>query len=396
MPLYAAGFNAWNQLCLQPPDSVSDSAEPDDITSFACVFPDQGIRCVRPFLSYTRDIQTKAPKLTSLLVELENGQSKIAGLVPGDHQRLLSQDKNTYATFAEASNDTVVVVSDQDSKPILKQYPSLPSLLANPSAPSDTFPLPSDPSSTVPTQLQLVSYATGFAVLDKSTGHVWTWGDERYVSCLGRDVTEESPAHHPHPVPSLLDLPTGPITKLASNPLGYVLAALTSGGDVYCWGDVTRNGGALSHCSCLNLSENFGAPVPIVIQNNHAHNQQQEAEAEEEEDGKDIADIAVGDAHMLALTRDGEVYVLGDNSNGQLGMDPQAVGSRGSGDGSDGGGGGLRRDGLGNNLRITESWTVDTLLNAMSSIRALSSSKLRCVALRACPRLVYSHASGKK
>lgn len=108
--------------------------------------------------------------------------------------------------------------------------------------------------------------------------------------------------------------------------MGYVLAALTSGGDVYCWGDVTRNGGALSHCSCLNLSENFGAPVPIVIQNNHAHNQQQEAEAEEEEDGKDIADIAVGDAHMLALTRDGEVYVLGDNSNGQLGMDPQAVG----------------------------------------------------------------------
>ena len=37
---------------------------------------------------------------------------------------------------------------------------------------------------------QLVAYDTGFVALS-SNGQVWTWGDERYVSCLGRETSEE-------------------------------------------------------------------------------------------------------------------------------------------------------------------------------------------------------------
>lgn len=37
---------------------------------------------------------------------------------------------------------------------------------------------------------QLVAYATGFAALT-ATGEVWTWGDERYAACLGREPTDE-------------------------------------------------------------------------------------------------------------------------------------------------------------------------------------------------------------
>lgn len=88
------------------------------------------------------------------------------------------------------------------------------------------------------------------------------------------------------------DLPTGPVTKLAGG--GYVLAALTAGGDLYCWGHAGRS---------TYLDGLSDAPAPVVVV-----------------DDKDVVDVAVGDAHMLVLTDDGEVYVLGDNANGQLGL----------------------------------------------------------------------------
>lgn len=104
-------------------------------------------------------------------------------------------------------------------------------------------------------------------------------------------TTKNSPAEIPHPVTDLDDLPTGPITKLAAG--GYLLAALTAGNDLYCWGHVGRS---------PTLPDLSDTPTPLAI------------------DDQDIADVAVGDAHMLVLTPDGDVYVIGDNSNGQLGL----------------------------------------------------------------------------
>jgi hypothetical protein len=37
--------------------------------------------------------------------------------------------------------------------------------------------------------IQLVAYDTGFVALSKH-GQVWTWGDERYSSCLGRETAD--------------------------------------------------------------------------------------------------------------------------------------------------------------------------------------------------------------
>ncbi|KAK4242100.1 E3 ubiquitin-protein ligase HERC2 [Achaetomium macrosporum] len=163
----------------------------------------------------------------------------------------------------------------------LHQYASIRNLLSN--SPSHTFP-------NFPDITQLVAYETGFAALS-STGQVWTWGDERYAACLGREPSDDSPADTPGLVPDLEDLPTGPVIKLVAG--GYVLAALTAGNDLYCWGHAGRS--PILH----DLSD---TPSPVVI------------------DDKDIVDVAVGDAHMLALTADGEVYVTGDNANGQLGL----------------------------------------------------------------------------
>ncbi|KAK3304598.1 regulator of chromosome condensation 1/beta-lactamase-inhibitor protein II, partial [Chaetomium strumarium] len=164
----------------------------------------------------------------------------------------------------------------------LYQYASINNLLLN--NPSHTFP-------NFPDIAQLVAYETGFAALS-STGQVWTWGDERYAACLGREPSDDSPADTPGLVTDLEDLPTGPITKLAAG--GYVLAALTAGNDLYCWGHAGR--------SPMLLQDLPDTPGPVVI------------------DDRDIVNVAVGGAHMLVLTADREVYVTGDNASGQLGL----------------------------------------------------------------------------
>ncbi|KAK0706785.1 hypothetical protein B0T26DRAFT_472630 [Lasiosphaeria miniovina] len=62
MELYAAGFNAWNQLRFPPQSHAGQQEkekeevddEPDDLSSFTCVLRDKdGIDDVEPFLSYT-------------------------------------------------------------------------------------------------------------------------------------------------------------------------------------------------------------------------------------------------------------------------------------------------------------------------------------------------------
>ncbi|KAH6622799.1 regulator of chromosome condensation 1/beta-lactamase-inhibitor protein II [Chaetomium tenue] len=261
--LYATGFNAWNQLQFE---TFGDN-EPDDIPSFTCVLRRDEDDCVRPFFSYTR-------------VNLKNGGCRVAGLVPKSHERLRTADGRAYTNFVEASNGVVVV---HDGKDTLYQYPSIHDLLSN----GQCHSFPNFPNIT-----QLVAYETGFAALS-SAGSVWTWGDERYTACLGRELTVSSPAETPSLVTDLDDLPTGPITKLAAG--GYVLAALTAGNDLYCWGHAGRS----PMFDELPLED---APNPVVI------------------DDKDIVDVAVGEAHMLVLTADREVYVIGSNRNGQLGL----------------------------------------------------------------------------
>lgn len=74
-----------------------------------------------------------------------------------------------------------------------------------------------------------------------------------------------------------------------------MLAGLTDGGDLYCWG---------GHPAQAPIIDGLdGIPNLVDI------------------DGKDVADVAVGDSHMMVLTaEDHRVMVIGNNSNGQLGI----------------------------------------------------------------------------
>jgi alpha-tubulin suppressor-like RCC1 family protein len=106
-------------------------------------------------------------------------------------------------------------------------------------------------------------------------------------------LTFDSPATIPCVVEDLLDLPTGSIRKISSG--GYVTAALTEGNDLYVWGG--RPG-------LTKLLEDLtGAPMPVDF------------------DGQDVLDVAVSMNHMIALTTGGKLFVVGDGSNGQLGLD---------------------------------------------------------------------------
>ncbi|KAL1901405.1 hypothetical protein Sste5346_001810 [Sporothrix stenoceras] len=152
--------------------------------------------------------------------------------------------------------------------------------------------------------LQIVAYDVGFAAL-AADGGVWTWGDPRFPECLGRGI-DDTPAEHPGRVASLDDLPTGPIVKLAAG--GHVLAAVTQGRDLYCWGGYPGRRPVLEGVT--------GEPTPIIISTVSPNGDDEEA---------DIVNVGIGDGHMIVLAADGSVFVIGSNANGQLGLGFESV-----------------------------------------------------------------------
>lgn len=109
-------------------------------------------------------------------------------------------------------------------------------------------------------------------------------------------LTIRSPAH----VPSIIEDLSGlgePVKKIAAG--GYTVAALTDSGGVYVWG--MKPPGSQSRRNAFTELNS----IPNYI----------------EVDGeKDVQDIAIGDSHAIASTTDGCIYVVGDNTNGQIGL----------------------------------------------------------------------------
>ncbi|KAK1826303.1 regulator of chromosome condensation 1/beta-lactamase-inhibitor protein II [Podospora conica] len=273
MELYAAGLNAWNQLRFGGNEA---DTEPDDLHTFACVLADQDIRDVRPHLSFTTVHTTLGPLLAGNLPTPTDLPPSLLTLILNPPSTLL---------FAQTSTGAIAFTASP-SHPII-HHPT-------PLSPPTTWP----PTPTPPTHL--VSHATGFALLHPPST-VLTTSDPRFSSCLGRP--SDSP-DVPHPVPDLLDLPTGPVVKIDSSSSGYVLAALTAGGDLYVWGHAGR-----AEAAGLGGMEVTGDVTPVVV------------------DDHDVADVAVGEGHVVVLTTTGEVFGIGSNGNGQLGLGEEVEGT---------------------------------------------------------------------
>ncbi|KAI9839576.1 MAG: hypothetical protein M1819_002202 [Sarea resinae] len=141
--------------------------------------------------------------------------------------------------------------------------------------------------------IQLEANQTAFTALTES-GVVYTWGDARH-NHLGRDITPESPATRPGPVEVLGGIP---IKKISSG--GWITAALSKDNDLYVWGG---RPGESNRIKALPPSSDEGEKVALV----------------DIDGGVDIADVAVGDGHIVVLTCDGRLFAAGRGVNGQLG-----------------------------------------------------------------------------
>ncbi|KAM7217760.1 Regulator of chromosome condensation 1/beta-lactamase-inhibitor protein II [Rhypophila decipiens] len=327
MELFVAGFNAWNQLHF---DNGQEAVpEPADIRTFTSVLTDQSIDKIEAFLSYTQ-VRSTPSGLRS------------AGLAPEGHEVLGEYLDEPEHLTAWASNGVIVVytkatrsVQQYDSIKTFCTYhegtryslePAQPVSSCSSSWWSFTFP---DPI------IQLVAYETGFVALS-SRGTVYTWGDERYSACLGRQVTDDSPTEKPSPVTHLESPPTGKITKIATGSgTGTILAALTKGNDLYAWGqsprtEPCRRSPSISPCSVSISSSSSSLSARTETKPSTGSSSEgavlsslnltADPTPVDVADWKDIADFAIGERHLLALTTEGELFVIGDNSNGQLGL----------------------------------------------------------------------------
>ncbi|KAI1093421.1 RCC1/BLIP-II [Rostrohypoxylon terebratum] len=261
MELLATGFNAWGQLEFFN-KSNDTSSGPDDFHSFRSALRDQIIGHPHSLLECTF-VETTSGILQAGFIDINKEKFK---------EKLLS------STAALAGNG---VIADYDGHGTIYQYQHQ---FAKDEREQQVFP-------GMEHIVQLVAYETGFVALSQD-GRVWTWGDERYSDCLGRLVTDSSPAGRPGLVEELEDLPTGKIIKIFA--AGYLVLALTEGHDLYVWG---------GHPGRKALFEELsGSPMPVVVEES------------------DIIDCGVGESHIIVLTSEHEVYVIGDNTNGQLGL----------------------------------------------------------------------------
>ncbi|KAI0096572.1 RCC1/BLIP-II [Daldinia grandis] len=278
MELFATGFNAWRQL--QFDNEQNTSSEPHDLESFQSILKDEFIGRPCSLLSCTS-------------VKTASG-IRNAGFVEEIPETL--REKLLSCTAAIAWNGTIAgklllycgIYVLHVTYNYVQEYDGYDDSIYQYSS---TGARERQGFSGMGKIIQLVAYETGFVAL-ADDGHVWTWGDERYSACLGRPVTHSSPAERPGFVEELEDLPTGKITKISA--AGYLTLALTEGSDLYAWGGRPGREALLEDIS--------SSPMPVVVEES------------------DIVDCGVGESHVIVLTSEGHVYVIGDNGNGQLGL----------------------------------------------------------------------------
>ncbi|KAF7532357.1 hypothetical protein G7054_g8033 [Neopestalotiopsis clavispora] len=261
MQLYAAGFNAWNQLSFGKDQAAKE--QPSDYHDFVQIFADDRIDKVWA-------------SLTAVRVESSNG-AHVAGCL----EDWCDMQSDIFSPRVAITGAFWLAAYDSDAKTV-HQYQSPTHYLKGNI--QDYF-------HDLGNIIQIAAYETGFVALSNE-GEVWSWGDGRFPACLGREVTDEFPANVPGLVTDLMELPTGKITKIAAG--GYLVMALTEGNDLYAW---EGHPGVLAMFDGLSES-----PTPVDVEDN------------------DVVDFSVGSSHACLLSKDGHLFTVGDNTNGQLGL----------------------------------------------------------------------------
>lgn len=150
---------------------------------------------------------------------------------------------------------------------------------------------------------QLIASTAGFLKLMES-GEVYSWGDPRYQS-LGRAITGDgaTPADRPGIIEAVGGLK---IDKIATG--GWMSAALSKDRALYLWG-ASKLPGSEHAIKCLSQADP-GEPLLVIIPDDKGQ-------------PLDILDVGIGVGHIAVLAADSDsrqIYVCGNNGNGQLGI----------------------------------------------------------------------------
>ncbi|CEJ94173.1 hypothetical protein VHEMI09721 [[Torrubiella] hemipterigena] len=268
MELYAAGCNAWQQLVR------SSGVEADhvaDVQTFQCILRGQ-------------TIQPPVSTIMSTLVRHDRQYTRLGY----ETARPVPEHEAEFHSVASASGSRLYGPIEHST---VRQTSKL--RLERTGVPDVEIALDKP-------VVQMAAYDTGFAVL-YTDGTVATMGDPRFPECLGREVSDKQPSNALATVDDLEGL-DDPVTHISA--ASYTLAALTKSGCIYAWGRSSSG----THRQPQALSNLEGMPNYAAV----AYD-------------TDIADVAIGDGHAIALTTEGTVYVIGSNSNGQLGLGDASV-----------------------------------------------------------------------
>ena len=144
---------------------------------------------------------------------------------------------------------------------------------------------------------KLIAGTTCFHLLT-AEGNIFSWGDGRHPSCLGRVPSSEEPASKPCQVSAL-----GGIKIRKIDGCGWIFGALSKEGDLYLWGR-DKPGIEDDEASLVHL---VGGPS-------------EEVKLLEGEMFENVLDFAIGNGHVVVVNAAGEVWGIGQNKNGQLGL----------------------------------------------------------------------------
>ncbi|KAM0719533.1 hypothetical protein Q7P37_003663 [Cladosporium fusiforme] len=151
---------------------------------------------------------------------------------------------------------------------------------------------------------QLLANAANF-ILCMEEGEVYTWGDPRFRTLARPTVGADAvPADKPGLVDALGGLK---IASVQCGPgVGWMASALSEDGALYLWG-TTMPGDETGGIKCL---QDAGAGEVALV----------DIVTEHGSEPTDIVSIGIGRNHIAVVTDAGELFVAGDNSNGQLGL----------------------------------------------------------------------------
>ena len=285
--VFQSGTRIWSQGFQKLEATISQAAVENGRQPYTAFGNHDGLLGL---LSPSGDLSIAAPAQESATSTLQPVTTDASPAI--SHIALAGTDRIA-VTFRQAPNGRLCHVAE---------FTNLGKFLAWYRDPSDAESYPDKHHMLAGRPKQLLANMSSFLLLMEGGG-VYSWGDARYQS-LGRAVVGEgtTAADTPGVVGALGGLR---IAKLATG--GWLSAALSEDHALYLWGAASEPG---CEGSIRCLREAGAGEVALVELSDGAHREP-----------LDVVDVAVGVAHVAAVTADGRLYVVGANRDGQLGMD---------------------------------------------------------------------------